>query len=265
MESNPSEPATGSHLPAGGTPPAPGAVPTPGLWRRAALIFTRPSQAWAGLGDRAVWWFPLLVVAIVSTLTMLAVYDRAYLPMMTENVERQAADGRMTQSQLDRAEGFFGGPAGKAVNAGFQLAGVVIVTLLVALALWLGGAFILGKEKFEFRHALEVAAWSGLVSLPSAVLASVLAYAQNLPIREIHVGFGILVPEPDVPSGLTTFFRSFLDGLGPFSIWHVAVATFGLAALGRAAVREAALAVASLYVVLDLLGAGLAALTTRGG
>ena len=117
-----------------GTLPAPGAGPSPGLWRRAALIFTRPSQAWAGLGDRAAWWFPLLVVAIVSTLTMLAVYDRAYLPMMTENVERQAADGRMTQQQLDRAEAFFGGPAGRAINAGFQLAGVVIVTLLVALA-----------------------------------------------------------------------------------------------------------------------------------
>ena len=255
-------------LPAAGAAAASSAGPepdaSPGLWRRAALIFVRPARAWEGLGERAGWWFPLVLVAIVSSLTMLLTFDRAYLPMMTEGMERQVADGQMTQEHLERAEAFFGGPAGKAVNVGFLVVGLVVMTTLLAIVVWLGGAFILGREGFGFRLAFEIAAWSGLITLPSSLLASLLAYARGVTIKDVHVGFGFLVGEPETPSRLTTSLGVFLDGLGPLAIWHVGVAVLGLASLGRVSPRQAALVLGSLYLGYNLLLAGTAGMAGGG-
>ncbi len=244
--------------------PASGAAAAPGLFARAIRVFVRPAAAWAGLESRAAWWFPMLLVALVTSATMLAVYDKAYLPMMTEGIERQAADGQMTQQQLERTEAFFSGPVGKAINVGFQIVGVVILTLFTALVVWLGGAFILGREGFGYRRALEVAAWSGLVTLPGFLLHNVLAFTRELPIREVHVGFGALLTEPDTPTKASTFLAGLLDGVGPLSAWFVVVASLGLAALSGAPRKPAATVMAILYLVMVIAGAGLATLSVRG-
>src|SRR5262245_22699073 len=165
-ESDPVQPGSGAAAMSPATHGSPETLETvghddaPGLWRRAALIFVSPGRAWEGLRERAAWWFPLLLIVVVSSLAMLATYDRAYLPMMTEGVERQVASGQMTQQQLDRTEAFFGSAKGKAMNLGFQFLGIALITLLTALVIWLGGAFILGREGFGYRHALEVGSWS---------------------------------------------------------------------------------------------------------
>jgi hypothetical protein len=185
--------------------PAPSApsAPAPSPWQRAILVFARPTRAWDGLREHAQWWFPLLLVAVLTSVTMLAVYERSYLPMMTEGIERQAADGQMSQEQLERTEAFFAGPAGKAINVGFQFLGVVLITLFAGLLYWLGGGFILGRP-FGYRLGLEVATWSGLVTLPGFLLHNLLAYLQGLTVREVHVGFGILLQGSEPPSKLMT-------------------------------------------------------------
>ncbi len=242
----------------------PPAEPSPGLWRRAALIFTRPARAWSGLESGARWWFPMLVLAVMSSVTLLVVYERSYLPMMTEGIERQVAEGQMSQQQLERTEAFFSGPIGKSINIGFQFLGVLLVTFFTGLVVWLGGAFILGRP-FGYRLALEVAAWSGLITLPGFLLTSVIAYLQGVTVREVHVGFGILVPDPDTPSRLITGLRAFLDGLGPLSVWYVVVAILGLSALSGTPRRAAAWVMGSLYLILVLLGAVIASLSTHAG
>ena len=239
------------------------AEPAPGVWQRTLLVFARPSRAWNGLREHAQWWFPMLLAALVTSLTMLAVYERSYLPMMTEGIERQVADGQMSQQQLDRTEAFFAGPAGKAINVGFQFLGIILITLFSGLLFWLGGGFILGRP-FGYRLALEAAAWSGLVTLPGFLLHNVLAYVQGLTVREVHIGFGILVPDPDAPSRLVTGLRIFLDGLGPLGIWYLVVGILGLSALSGASRKSSAWVMASLYVALQLFGAVIAAMTTRG-
>ena len=103
--------------------PAVPAAPGPGPWARVAAVFVRPAQAWDGLESRALWWLPMLLSAVVTSVTMMLVYERSYLPMMTEGMERQVADGQMSAQQLERTEAFFAGPVGRAINTGFQLVG----------------------------------------------------------------------------------------------------------------------------------------------
>src|SRR5882672_5827679 len=178
------------------TPPTPSAERSPGLLERVGLIFVRPTHAWSGLRERAQWWFPLLIIALVSSVTLVAVYERCYLPMMTEGLERQVAEGQMSQKAFDDTQAFFAGPAGKAINVGFQFLGVFLITFFTGLVVWLGGGFILGRP-FSFRLGLEVASWSGLITMPGFLLTSALAYLRGVTVREVHVGFGILVPDPD--------------------------------------------------------------------
>jgi len=227
------------------------------------LVFASPARAWSGLPEHSQWWFPMLLVALVSSLTMLAVYERAYLPMMTESIERQVADGQMSQQQLERTEAFFAGPAGKGINIGFQFLGVILITLFSGLLFWLAGGFILGRS-FGYRLALEVAAWSGLVSLPGFLLHNLLAYLNGVTVREVHVGFGALLGDQETPSRVVTGLGIFLDGLGPLSIWYVVVGILGLSALSGATRKASAWVVAGLYVALQLLVAVIAGMTTRG-
>ena len=245
------------------SPPTLPAGPAPGVWQRSVLVFARPARAWDGLREHAQWWFPMLIVAVVTSITMLAVYERSYLPMMTQGIERQVAEGQISQQQLDRTEAFFAGPAGKAINIGFQFLGVVLVTLFSGLLFWLGGAFILGKP-FGYRLGLEIAAWSGLVTLPGFLLHNLLAYLQGVTVREVHIGFGILLQGSDTPSRLATGLMVFLDGLGPLAIWYVVVGILGLSALSGASRKSAAWVMAILYVALQLIVAVIAGMSTHG-
>ena len=235
----------------------------PGLWARAVSIFVRPHQAWRGLDARVQWWFPLLLSAVVSVGTLLITYDRVMLPTITEPMQKQVSDGQMSDAQAEKMESFFRSPAGRAINAGTQLVGVTVSTLTVALFVWLGGAFILGRP-FGYRLALEVAAWSGLVTLPGVVLANLIAFLRGVSLRAVHLGFGALLPETDTPSKLMTGLGVFMDALGPLGIWFLIVVTLGVATLCGTPRRTTAWVMIGLYLALALLGAGLAGLFAPG-
>jgi hypothetical protein len=232
-------------------------------WSRAVAIFARPHQAWSGLERRAQWWFPILVAVVVSAATLLATYDRVMLPTVLEPMEKQLADGQMSQIQFDHAEAFFSSPLGRLVNVGIQVLGVFVSTLLVALVVWFGGAFLLGR-RFGYRLALEVAAWAGLVTVPGSLLASAIAYVREASLRSVHLGFGALLPEAEPPSRALTGLTVFLDAVGPLGIWFVAVVVLGVSALSGAPRRPAVWVVSGLYLGLAVLGAALAAVFAPG-
>jgi hypothetical protein len=91
--------------------------PSMSLIERFVAVFTRPSHAWGGLETRAQWWFPMLVLAVVSVGITLLLHERALLPMMSEAWDQQVADGQMTAAQADGAIQFMAGPAGMALTA----------------------------------------------------------------------------------------------------------------------------------------------------
>ncbi len=240
--------------------PAPEVEPSPSVFRRAVTIFTRPSEAWVGLRQHTQWWFPMLVMMALAVGTSALLYHRAVLPMMSENLDQQVANGQLDAARAERMERFFDSPSGMMLSVGPQILAVPIVTLVVALLVWFGVGFVLGKS-FKYRLALEVAAWSSLISIPAYILTSVLAWTKQT-MRGVHVGFGILLPVMDPPSKLNTALGVFLDALGPLSIWYLVVGILGASALSGAPKKSVAWVLGILYLVLTVFMAALSAMFT---
>jgi len=236
--------------------PAP--EPSLGLLQRTAAIFARPTQAWSGLRERVQWWFPMLVVMVFGGLLAAILHRRAILPMVTAQWRDQVANGQISAEQVQRMESFFGSPTGLAISVAQQMLALAIITLLIALVVWFGIGFILGRP-LSYRLSLEVAAWSGLIAIPTHILTGILAWTRET-MRGVHAGFGILLPDSETPNRFMIGLGIFLDALGPLSIWYVVVLVLGAAALSGAPRKQVAWVLGGLYLVLFLFFASLAAL-----
>jgi len=247
--------------------PEPSAAPVAGPAslspvQRAIAIFTRPGAAWEGLSERGQWWIPYLVVLIVTVAGYAIIYQRAQLPTILDAIEERVSSGDMTQEQLQSIEAFYSGPGGLAVMLGSTTVTFAAMPFVVALLIWFAVGFVLGSP-FRYRHALEVSTWSSLVTLPPIALWNTFAWVrQNM--HGVHVGFGVLMPEAGADDKLLRAVGVFLDWIGPFGIWHVAVAVLGAAALSGAPRKSVAWALGTTYAVSGLLAAALAALAPGG-
>lgn len=231
---------------------------TPSLLQRTLAVFSRPTAAWTGLRERSEWWFPVLLVTLVSAAFAAVLHHRALLPMLTATWRDQVASGQMAAEQARHIEEFFRSPQGLLVGVVQQCLVLPIMVLLTGLVVWFGVGFILGRP-LGYRLSLEVAAWSGLVTIPAQVLTALLAWNRET-LRGIHVGFGLLLPEPETPSRLLVWLGAVLDALGPLAVWYVVVMVIGAAALSGASRRSVAWVLGSLYLVLVLFLASLGAL-----
>jgi hypothetical protein len=229
---------------------------------RVVAVFTRPSQAWGGLRARAQWWIPLLIVLAVSAVATVLVYDRAIVPMMTSQWEQMVEDGRMSAEQLEGAQGFMTGPAGKAITVGQQVVVLFAMQFIIALLIWFGCGFVLGA-KLSYRLALEVGAWSSLVTIPNSIITTTLgAMKENL--AAVHTGFGILTAS-DQPTRLQAGLTTFLDAIGPFAIWYLAVVVIGASTLSGAKRSSVAWVLGAIYLVIAGLLAVGGAMTAPAG
>jgi hypothetical protein len=246
------------------SPSAPAPAESPGMnpFQRVAAMFVKPADAWAGLETRAQWWFAMLLFLGFGAVSVLALHERAVLPMVLETFDRQVADGQMSAEQAAGAERFMSGPVGMSFVVIQQTVVIAAATFLSALATSFAIGFLLGG-KLRYRLALEVTAWSALVTLPGQVLFFVLAWSRES-LEGVHVGFGAFVPEPETPSRLLRGLTVFLDFLGPFSIWGLVVAILGAAALSGLPRKRVAWTMSGVNVVMWLLFAALAAVFGPG-
>jgi len=245
-----------STLPAdAGLAPTPEVAPS--LIERTVAVFARPTHAWTGLKQRVQWWFPLLLMVVVAATSTWFLHPRAIAPMVLNSMEQQVADGTMPREQFERMETFFNGPTGRMVSVIQQVIIIPIIILLTALVVWFGVGFVLGT-KFSYRLALETSAWSALVTIPTQILVFALARSRET-MRGVHVGFGLLLPEPETPSKVLTGLGFFLDSIGPLSIWYVIVLVIGASTLSGAPRRSTAWVLGGLYLGLVLLFAALGA------
>lgn len=230
-------------------------------WARAVAIFVRPTSAWSGLRDRTQWWWPMLFVVIVAALTAMALHQRAVVPMIMDNMEQQVASGQMPAAQMDRMEQFFASPLGLAITVGQQVILLPLITFVIAFLVWFGVGFVLGTD-LRYRHGLEVASWSSLINLPAYLLTTGIAWSRET-MRGVHVGFGALLPDTDPPTKMLVALGVFLDGIGPFALWYLAVGMIGAATLSGAPRRSVAWVLGILYLVFLALMAALASLTVQ--
>jgi hypothetical protein len=237
--------------------------PSLSVWQRAVAVFARPTAAWSGLESHSQWWFPLIVMLLLSAAFAAALHQRALMPMLSETWEQAVTDGRMTAAQVDKMEAFMGGPIGMAVTVGQQAIALPIILLVSALGVWFGVGFVLGR-KFRYRLAFETVAWSSLVTIPAQLLGGALAWSRET-MRGLHTGFGILLPESDSPSKLMTGLGFFLDAIGPLSIWYLVVLIIGAAAVSGAPRKSVAWVLGGLYLAVMIFFAVLGAMFNRGG
>ena len=238
--------------------PAPPPGPSLSPLQRLVAIFTSPVSAWTGLRERAQWWFPMLIFALANTAIMGAIYRRAFLPLITAQWESKVESGEMSAEGYDRVVEMMSGPAGIGFFTVQQFIMSVLLLLGLGLAIWFGMSFVLG-HKMKYRWALEVAAWSSLISLPGVLLTGILAWVKE-DFQAAHVGFGLLLPPSETPSRFMTGFGMFLDGIGPLAIWYVAVLAIGASVMSGAPRKNSAWVIAGLYLVLLCFGAAMASL-----
>jgi hypothetical protein len=230
---------------------------------RFVAVFARPTRAWTGLEQRGQWWFPLIISVLVAVTGTALTYQRAVVPMQIAQIQRQAENGQVPASSLERTEQMMSSPQMLAVSVASVLVAVPLVTLAWALLPWLAAGFMLG-HRFRYRDAFAVTAWAGMVSLPAAILTYVLAWL-NQTMANLHTGFGVLLPAQDAPSKLMVGLGTFLDyGIGPFAIWYMVVLALGAAALSGALPRRVMLTLGGLWVVIWIVLSALAALFAPG-
>ena len=241
---------------------AAGAAPPLSVGQRIAAIFARPAHAWGGLETRAQWWIPLLIVLAFASVSAAFLHQRAVLPMIRDAWDERVAAGEMSAESAAQAEQFMAGPMGIAFTVIQQAIVLLAMTLLLGLAISFAVGFLMGG-KLRYRLALEVAAWSSLVSLPGQALVFVLAWFRES-FQGVHIGFGAFLPEADPPSKLLTGLGVFLDAIGPFALWTLAVMILGASALSGKPRQAVAWTLGTVYVVLWLFFAGIAAVVTPG-
>lgn len=247
-------------------PLAPAASPerTFSLWGRLVAVFARPTEAWSGLERRGQWWFPLVLCTLVSVAGTGLTYQRALVPTMLAQIERQAESGQIPAEQLDRVEGQVAGPIPMAMNLGAVAVILPLMTLAFALLPWLTAGFMLGR-RFTFRDAFVVTAWAGVVTIPSQLLTYVLAWT-NETMTNLHIGFGVLLPVEDPPSKLMVGLGTFLDhGIGPFAVWYLVVVALGAAALSGGPRRPVILTLGGVWLVVMGIVSVVAAVFAHGG
>ena len=237
--------------------------PAISIWSRSVAVFSRPAQAWTGLERRGQWWFPLVLCTVVSLIGTGLTYQRALVPTILAQFDRQVESEQITQAMADQLGERMSGPFGVGMNLGSIVVVFPLMTLATALLPWLASGFMLGR-RFRYRDAFVVTAWAGLVSLPAQILTSVLAWT-NESMTSLHIGFGVLLPAEDPPSKLMVGLGTFLDqGIGPFALWSLAVLALGTAALSGAPRRSVILVLGGVWLVVLAIISVLAAVFAPG-
>ena len=233
---------------------------------RAARMFTSPASAWGGLegaGRWHRWGFPLTLTLVLEVVLSWATYHRALLPDMFQRWDQAVANGQMPPEQLENMTKFFTESwVAVATTLGSIVIVVPVVILLQGLMVWFGAGFVLGA-RFKFTQGLGVVAWAGLVHLPASLIRYGYGWVQQS-FEGLHLGLGVLLPEPETPTKLHAGLTVFLDAISPFAAWYLAVVVLGTAVLSGAPRRNIAWVLVTLYLAFVAFSAAVAALFSPG-
>jgi len=232
------------------------------VWERTVRVFARPAQAWEGLQEQVQWWFPLLLVLLLSCGVLITLFHRAYVPMILDQMEQQVASGQVPPEQVDKMEKVFASPVAMVSFVVFQGIVVAAMIFLVALVVWFGVGFVLGA-KFRYRLALEAVTWSGLVTLPGQFIIAALAWSAET-MKGVHIGLAALLPQAETPSKLQIGLTVFLEALSPFTVWNMVVLVLACSTLSMAPRRNVAWVLVSLYLALWVIVAAVSAVFSPG-
>ena len=237
------------------TIPAPAARPTP--VQRALLTLTSPSRAFAGPGPGLgrSWWLPYLLLLLASLAFSVTVGARVGWPTVTRNnlaasPKQQARIDQLPPSQqsaqiavVARITAYVSSAVGPVIF-GAVVAAVLLATLNFALR---------GHARFPPLFALYFFSTLPAVLKLLLVVALLLAgvdtdsFLINNPLGS-NPAFYLL------GSGTPRWALSLLGWLDLFTLWQLAILTFGCAAIAAISRARAAVAVFGWTILLALIG-----------
>ena len=143
---------------------------------------------------------------------------------------------------------------------GFLLIFMTLLLLLAGLVLWVG-ASILGGGEAKYSTLLSVALYSAvpaviLLSIIGSIVVHLQGTGQITSPQDLQPALGLDL----LASGAKGFTGALLRGINPFSIWSLVLTAIGVSTTQRMAKGSAYMIATIQFVVLLIIGAGLAAL-----
>jgi hypothetical protein len=241
--------------------PAPLATPPLTEGQRVGDTFVAPSKTFADLLRKWSWWGPLIIMILMSIVFSFAVQKKVGWDKVYDNILHQTPAQEEKFDKMDPAQA----ANIKAISAKF-VAGtsycytviVLIITAVVALLYWLTANFGFGGTA-KYGQFFAVSMYASLVMNIKYLLATNALFAGVAPDSFLlsnpvgtNVGYYL---SPDAPKWLAALAMH----IDLFEIWSVILGVLGVSIVARISRGKAAVTVVGWWIILVLLGVGVAA------
>jgi hypothetical protein len=204
-------------------------------------IFTSPRETLEDVSERPNYWLPLIVLAVVALLLAVLLRDIG----MEYTLEKMRNNPNITPEQLARTEEGMRQMANsplRFLNLIFAPIGAIIAVLVVAGAFMFAGNVIMGGEA-NFKTIFSVTAWAGFIGVLETIVKTPLRIAQRS--LEVTTSLAIILS----PDAKDSFLYKLLNRFDLFTIWHLVVYTFGIAAIYKFSMGKSATIVVGLWIL----------------
>ena len=219
------------------------------LYEKSIKLFSKPSLVFSELKEKPDWWFPLMVITIITIISVLSTTD---LQIQAQrdfiNNSEIIPEGQKTDmlDELDKQ----GVVNSKIVPAIGGAVSVCLSSVIIAGGLIFFGNFIYGGQT-AFKQIFSLVCWVGLINLPELV---------------IKVPFMVIKGTLQIPSSPAIFMISgesksllynVLDVFDVFAIWKIILFATGFAIIYNFNMKKSYIAIIILYLTYSGISIGL--------
>jgi hypothetical protein len=242
------------------------------FFSRLGGVYASPNAAFQDVGRSPSVLMPmiaLIILGMVSTYLLSLKVDLSELQAQAveQVMDRQVAQGNMTQAQADQAKERAGSRTGvgSIVSTIFSGLALVLMALIIAAIAKLISATFLGAEnlfKSLFSVTLYVSLAVGIVHTVLFLLVLYFKDPSSLGLSDINSlvasNLGALLTSLLGEDALPRYLAKFLGWVDIFSIWKIALLSIGYAAVSRKLkTARAATWITAIYVVIALIAAAI--------
>ena len=243
--------------------PAPGSG-QPGLSQGARIvnIFFAPSKTFTDIKRSATWWAPFVLMAIVAYGFVFVVAKKVGWDQVTQNqlrlnpkaserIEQLPADQRARQMRIQTA-------VTKGISYGFPVLNLIILTIIAAVLM---ATFNFGAgAEIPFKQALAVVIYANLAGIVKAALAMVALLAGANPEGFTFQNPVATNPGYFVDPAASRVLYSLASAVDVIAIWVLVLTAIGFARISKLKTATTMSVVVGWYMLVTLVGAGLAAI-----